>query len=409
MIVKKKTNAGHFLYIALAIVACDFPYSPQPQPDPRGIKAASRDTGAVGNGYLYPVNVNQQTCNPSISQSAAFPACMLWLGFDRVSIHVPDSMSGFSSTPVKEHDRLTIVDTSNSLRWYMMVSDFSLSGELQCPEWSTHAGYIACLVGAISQPYSGYAVRIGDKKFLKLCDKTLDEFSTPHFWLPDTAVSGGVVSSPVFDANGFTQREDVLRFFGTTQFKFVYVVQQDGGTLYYIDYSVSGDPAPAPLQKPAGKESRYCGSPLISPDGNWVAYHCFSNSSQGGYYSSYIQRLSPDSKPVFIADNASDPHWWADLYNNNDYYIIYSITKGAYFSEYDFSDRSIENSGAAGATVKLRLKGTWKDAPGHVGGLEPDAQLTADTLIRLPFKGGLSRDGYFLCTAYKYGYIVRLE
>ena len=90
-------------------------------------------------------------------------------------------------------------------------------------------------------------------------------------------------------------------------------------------------------------------------------------------------------------------------------YIIYSITKGDYFSEYDFSDQSIENSGVAGATIKQRLKGTWKDAPGHVGALEPDGQVAADTLIRLPFKGGLSRDGYFLCTAYKYAYLLRLE
>ena len=75
----------------------------------------------------------------------------------------------------------------------------------------------------------------------------------------------------------------------------------------------------------------------------------------------------------------------------------------------DFSDQSIENSGVAGATIKQRLKGTWKDAPGHVGALEPDGQVAADTLIRLPFKGGLSRDGYFLCTAYKYAYLLRLE
>jgi hypothetical protein len=391
------------------MIGCQFPYSPKTQPPPKAGRVETTNSGAIGSGYLYPVNINRQTCNPSISQNSAFAACILWLGFDQISVTVPDSLSGYSITNVAEHDRLTITDTTNTVRWYIMLSDFNGRGEFQCPEWSTHPDYIACLVGTITQPYSGYAVRLSDKKSLKLCDKNLEEFSTPHFWLPDSAVHGSGVASPVYDSNGFIAKDMVRQFFGTTQFKFIYSILENGGTLYYVDYSVSGNPAPIPLQKPEGLESWYCHSPLISPDGGWVAYHCFSNSAQGAYYRSYIQRLAPDAQPILIDDKASDPHWWVNRSNSDQYYIVYTVTNGPYFSEYDYSDQSIEKSGDAGATMIQKLKGSWGDVPSFLGGLSPDEAEKPNTLINLPFKGGLSRDGHFLCTAYKYAYLLRLK
>ena len=396
--------------VALLVLmsGCQFPYSPKTQPPPVLEEVKKNDSGGIGSGYLYPVNSNEQACNPSISQSDAFAACMLWLGFDRLSVNVPDSLSEYTLTNIRQHDRLTIVDTSNTVRWYMAVSDFNRSGDIQCPEWSTHPDYISCLIGTITQPYSGYAVRLSDKNSLKLCDGKLEEFSAPHFWLPDSAVHGGAVTAPAYDSNGFILKDQVRQFFGTTQFKFIYTLLQKGGTLYYVDYSVSGNPAPAPLQKPEGLQSWYCHSPLISPDGGWVAYHCFPNSAQGAYYRSFIQKLSPDAKPVFIADKASDPHWWMDR-GGDQYYIVYTVTNGAYFSEYDYSDQSIEESGKAGATIIQRLKGAWRDVPGFLGTLSPDDAYVPYTLIKLPFKGGLSRDGFFLCTTYKYSYILRLK
>jgi hypothetical protein len=280
---------------------------------------------------------------------------------------------------------------------------------LQCPEWSTHPDYIACLIGAISQPYSGYAARISDKKYLKVCNKNLEEFSTPHLWVADSSFGGGTVASPVFDANGFIVKDQVRSFFGTTQCKFVYTLYNNGGTLYYVDYSADADPAPIPLRKPAGRVSWLCDSPLFSPDGNWIAFDCFENSTQGNYYSSYIQRLSPDSNPILISDMASDPHWWVDHYNNSEYSIVYTHTIGPYFSEFDFTDVSVGVSGGAGSTILRHLKGTWQDAPGFIGSLNLDDSYAPDTLVRLPFKGGLSSDGRFLCTAYEYAYIMRLN
>jgi hypothetical protein len=403
----KKTNriVCFLTLLAAAFAGCDALYAPQRQPYPDD-SAIPVDTGAIGTGYLYPVNTGIQACNPSISQSDDYPACMLWLGFNTLSVKVPDTMAGFA-TSVMQHDRLTIVDTSNTVRWYIMRSAIDARGEMQCPEWSTHPDYIACLLGALTQPYSAYALRLSDRQFLKICNKRAEEFSTPHFWVPDSIVSNGTVSTPTFDTTGFVKKEHIRQFFGTIQFKFVYTLMEEGGTLNYLDYSLSGEPVPVPLQKPAGKENWYCASPLVSPDGNWAAYHCFANASKGGLYASYIQRLKPDAEPVLIAEGASDPHWWVDP-TTGDYYLVYAVTAGDYFTESDFSETTIE-SGGIGATLKQHLKGSWVDGPQHMAGLEVDPEAKPYTLIRLPFKGGLSRDGYFLSTAYKYAYLMRLK
>jgi hypothetical protein len=169
---------------ALIAAGCDFPYHPQRQPQPYFEQKS--------NGYIYSINTNQQVCNPSITQSDAFPACMLWLGFDLVSVKVPDSLHGYSVTRVVEHDRLTISDTSNTVRWYLMASDAAPTGEMQCPRWSIHPDYLSFLVGIPAQSYSGFVIRISDRKLLKICNARLEEFSTPYVWVPDSAASTAV-------------------------------------------------------------------------------------------------------------------------------------------------------------------------------------------------------------------------
>jgi hypothetical protein len=380
---------------ALIAAGCDFPYHPQRQPQPYFEQKS--------NGYIYSVNTNQQVCNPSITQSTAFPACMLWLGFDQLSVKVPDSLKGYSLTRVEEHDRLTISDTSNTVRWFMMARDAAPTGEMQCPRWSTNGEYISFLVGIPAQSYSGFAVRISDKKLLKICNAHLEEFSTPYAWLPDTIVSSASVDTSTYGANGFVGRDYVLQFFGTTRFKYVYALPEaQGGALFYIDYSGTGDPSPMRLSKPAGRESWQCASPHISRDGNWIAFHCFQNSVQGYGYSAYIQKLQAGSVPILVADRASDPHWWIDPASGA-YNIVYSVTKGDYFTTGDFTDSTLQSGAGVGATVMQRLGGNG------AGTLSVDASARPDTLVRLPFKGGLSRDGNFLCTAYKYAYLMRLK
>jgi hypothetical protein len=271
---------------------------------------------------------------------------------------------------------------------------------MQCPRWSAHPDYISFTVGIPAQAYSGYVVRVSDKKMLKICDSHLEEFSTPHVWLPDTAASSAEAGAPAYAANGFAGRDDVRRFFGTTRLKYVYAMPEtQGGALFFVDYS-AGDPSPVRLAKPAGKESWHCESPQISRDGDWVAYHCFQNAVPGYGYATFIQKLQAGAAPIPVSDGASDPHWWVDPAGA--YYLVYAVTKGDYFTSADFTDSALQSGGSVGATIKRRLAGS------PAGGLSVDAQAEPDTLVRLPFKGGLSRDGKFLCTAYKYAYLMRL-
>ncbi len=393
---------------ALCTGACDFPYSPKPEKQPGSFRADSVDRRSfAGTGTVYRINGAEQSCNPSIAPSGPFSGCMLFLGFERLSLEVPETMTGFE-TPVAQHDRLVIADTSNTVRWFVMLDRFAGAGELQCPEWSTHPGYLACLAGKIEKPYSGYAVRVADGAVMKLCDGTLEEFSTPHFWIPDSAGRGGQAGEPSYGETGFADFESVSRFFGTTRFKFVYTLPSSAGSLFYIDYSDGSSPRPVRLAKPEGREHWYCASPLVSPDGGWVAFHCFYDAAHGEAYSSYIQRLTPGSIPRLVAEGGSDPHWWTDPFSG-DYHIVYTVTTGEYYTSGSFGEAGSPADESSGYTLKRRLSGTWNPAPSHTATLETDDADTPDTLIRFPFKGGLSRDGYFLATAYKYAFIGRLE
>jgi hypothetical protein len=380
----------------LALVAgCDFPYRPELQPQPYFEQKS--------DGFVFSVNTNQQVCNPSIAESDAYPASMLWLGFDQLSVKVPDGVTDYPLSRIEEHDRITVTDTSNTVRWFLMARDAAPKGEMQCPRWSAHPDYISFTVGNPAQAYSGYLVRVSDRKTLKICDSHLEEFSTPHAWLPDSIASTAAAETTTYGADGFAARNDVERFFGTTRLKFAYAMPEtQGGALFFVDYSAAGDPAPVRLQKPAGKESWHCESPQISRDGGWVAYHCFQNAVPGYGYATYMQKLQAGSLPILVADRASDPHWWTDPADGA-YHLVYSVTKGDYFAAEDFTDPVLQKGGSVGATVRLRLAGSSATA------LALDAGAKPDTLARLPFKGGLSRDGKFLCTAYKYAYLMRIK
>ncbi|MEO7776335.1 MAG: hypothetical protein ABIY63_02315 [Fibrobacteria bacterium] len=381
--------------LLILLAGCDFPYRPEPQPQPVFEQKS--------NGSVFSVNTNQQVCNPSIAESDAYPASMLWLGFDQLSVTVPDGVTDYPLTRIEEHDRITVTDTSNTVRWSLMAREAAPTGEMQCPRWSAHPDYISFTVGIPAQAYSGYAVRVSDRRMLKICNAHLEEFSTPHAWIPDSIASSDTAGNPTYGADGFAAREDVQRFFGTTRFKFVYAMPEtQSGALFFIDYSATGAPAPVRLPKPAGKESWHCESPQVSRDGDWIAFHCFQNAVPGYAYATYMQKLQAGALPILVADRASDPHWWVDPAGGA-YHLVYSVTKGDYFTTAEFTDPALQKDGTFGATVRQRLAGSPTTA------FSLDAGAKPDTLVRLPFKGGLSRDGNFLCTAYKYAYLMRIQ
>jgi hypothetical protein len=379
----------------ILVAGCDIPYRPEAQPQPFFEQES--------NGFVFSVNTNQQVCNPSIAENDAYPGSMLWLGFSQLSVKVPDGVTDYPLTRIEEHDRITVTDTSNTVRWSLMARAAAPTGEMQCPRWSAHPDYISFTMGIPAQPYSGYAVRVSDRKILKVCDAHLEEFSTPHAWIPDSLTSSVAVETPAYGADGLVSRDDVQLFFGTTRFKFVYAMPEtQAGALFFVDYSAPGTPAPVRLPKPAGRESWHCESPQVSRDGGWVAYHCFQNAVPGYGYATYMQKLQAGALPILVSDRASDPHWWVDSASGANH-LVYSVTRGDYFTDADFTDTVLQAGGTVGATVRRRLAGNAANA------LALDAAAKPDTLVRLPFKGGLSRDGKYLCTAYKYAYLMRIQ
>jgi hypothetical protein len=393
------------LFVSFSIIlnSCDFIYSPKQEPYPGG--GGSKITK---DGILYAINPGQQTCNPSISHNnSVYPACMLWLGFKILKLRIPAKwLSEYDTVSVQQHDRLTITDTSNTVQWYVKREKLSIAGHIQDPEWSTHPDYIVCLGEDSLGNWGGYAVRVIDAPanpaYLKFCKTGLADESTPHVWLPDSATNGGIVLDPQYDPlTNFVKKPDIQSFFGTTKVKIAYVNRTNGLTIFYIDYSLE-TPALVQLVKPAGKESWNCECPLISPDGNWVTYNLYSSKQA---IESYMQKLSPTSQPVSITSNGAEPHWWVN--NKTNYYIIFSRTgdiNSTYYTAGDLSDDKIAAS--AGSTYMQKLTGDPGDVPFFLG-LRVDETSPAVKIASLPYKGGLSDNGLFICTGYEQTFMLR--
>ncbi|MBN1983149.1 MAG: hypothetical protein JW795_16565 [Chitinivibrionales bacterium] len=403
-----KTATQLILTISLILLSCTFPYDPQQQ----GSSDGGSKPDDTNIGKVYPINNSMQTCNPSISpDETKYPGCMLWLNFSgTLKVKVPSGMSDYDTVGVKQHDRITITDTSSTVRWFIKRASLGVPGHLQDPEWSTHPDYMVTLGSQDSEgegDYDAFAVRISDKASLKMIKSILGPTSTPHIWVADTAIHGSTVANPQFDTAGFVKKEDVVTFFGTDRVKLVYAKKKGGGilSLYYIDYS-SSTVTIEEILKPEGKENAECESPLISPEGNWVTYNCFTDQMT---CSAYMQRLRSGEKPVLVASGAFEPHWWVD---NRDplrpYYIIYAELPAGVVVGADLTRPEFLTSGAAGTTLRQRLIGSPLDVPSFMA-LRPDNTVKPELILRLPFKGGLSPNGWFLSTAYSSAFMFKFR
>lgn len=381
----------------LVICGCEFGYEPNEVPDITDNN--NNQDQASGDFKIFEINKNKQICNPSISQNEdSYPGCMLWLGFSG-DLNVNTSQVTGYDLPARMHDRLTISDTSNNVKWFLKNTDIGLerSDELQDPEWATHPDYVVFLANNASK-FDGVVARISDKAYLKLTKNSLNVDATPHLFVPDSAKSAQQPASPEYYSNGFVKKEYVETFFGTDQVKYVYTKPVNGLTIYCIDYS-EDIPEPFQLQKPEGKDNWNCESPLISNDGNWIVYNCYNQGSKIPYF----QKLNSASTPKKVADEGYAPHWWKDPFTE-DHYIIYTQLEGDIFVTADLTTESA-SEGAEGATYKVRLTGTMGDVPTHMG---PNVTNDITVVCKLPMKGGLSRSGNYICTGYDKAYIVFL-
>lgn len=404
-----------YLGVMLVVGACDFPYSPEQEPEPGGSDQSTADLG----GTPYKVNADQQVCNPSISQNeTTYNACMLWLGFSSLGVNVPEEITGYSLEGVTQHDRMTISDTADNVRWYMMNYELGLDTandadpQVQDPEWSTHPDYLACLGqggGSASDPWLGYVVRINAAKdYLQFCnnDARMPSDATPHLWVSQAATGGTAAASPEYEANGFVKKEHIATFFGTSDVKITFSKSVGGTqTIHYVDYS-EASPAPKQLAKPDGKSDWNCESALISPDGHYVLYQAWQTRRYG---EGYLQRLDQASTADLVAVNCWDPHFWVDP-DDDRCFVIYASMQSARFildDIFGLSDADVLQ-GTKGLTCKLELNGRLGDLVGHRG-LSVNAAIEPQRIAGFPFKGGMDRSGRYLGTAYDKAYIMSLD
>ncbi|MBN1307929.1 MAG: hypothetical protein JXA18_08435 [Chitinispirillaceae bacterium] len=385
---------------ALLVAVCNYPYNPRVEPPLS--ETVDRGGGAT---RVIPINGTQQVCNPSIAQDTAhFFGCMLWLNFSGVlDVAVPETMRSFEGFSL-QHDRLTIVDTSNTVRWFMKREELGADEreDFQDPEWAAHPGYIVCLLSGDAQRKWGcYAIHLLTRKKLCLCSEGLSQTSTPHLWVEPGSSFGAEPQRTHFDEDGFADSASVASFFGTSKVKVV-VGKTEGNilSLHYRDYAANN--RLVPLKRPANRTDWNCESPLISPDGRWTAFNAYVTPYN---YEIYLQELSPVSKPILFQSGASDPHWWVHPADSSLVYIVYQEVPGDNLVRGDLADATVLATGELGITYRQMVR----LFPGAATGAVTMSRIGfPEALANLPTKGGLSPDGRYLCTGYDRAFIVEL-
>ncbi len=343
----------------------------------------------------------RQVCNESVSLDREnFPASMLWLGFNgKLNVTVPDDFKeGYGSVEnADQHDRLTISDTGNVVKWFLHRNEVGVDWQLQDPEWSTHPDYLVFLGADKDEKWNTYLVRVSDKKVLQLSKGSVEETSTPHFWVGE--LKNDTLEEESSEFNEWNQGANVRGFIGSKSGKLAFNKKKNSRqTLYWIDFSkdslVVND-----VQKPLGKENYRAENPMISPDGNWMVFNFYEKQND---ISTWLLPLSGNKEPVEVIPSGVDARWWKN--SSGETYLVWAEIEGDYFVKSEFTSSSEEEAGL-GRTLKRKIN--LGDALG------PQHQYFSwgedtEVLLNLPFKGGLSPNGYFLATGYSNAYLAKL-
>lgn len=393
-------------FLSLGVTACV--YEPEQF---EATESGNKGEASVGDfGKLVATNVGKQICNPSVSQDPVnYPGSMLWLNFGgKLVVNTDDS--SYTTSRVVQHDRLTVTDTSNTVRWFLMRDTAAGECQFQDPEWSTHGNYIVALRAYDTKgnkscenlDYGIFAVRMSDKKKFWFYDKEISEFATPHLWVDETAA---VSDSSVADST-------VEGFFGTKNVRLVYVNKSN--EILFVDFSKTGSAKeesvalskPKKLKKPAGIEGWLVDSPLISPDGNFVVYNAINSSMTG--WNSYVQELSESANAIMIEKTADmissavQPHWFG--IGSRLFVTWAEFPSGSQFvNKNDLGEESVQD-GSAGRTAMREIKLT-AGAPSDIA-----VEWVGDVrqIAPVPMIGGRSPDGRFVATGTNLGFLLQL-
>lgn len=376
------------LYFLAMLAACHSPERYEAREN------SGSESGGSDFGTIYDVNGGHQICNPSVTMDERnFPASMLWLNFSG-TLNVTDAPKDFSVNRVGEHDRLTISDTAGRVLWFLMTD--SVPGadcEFQDPEWAADGRFVVALGGFNAKGSKGcddieygiFAARLSDNATFFLVDSAIGEYGDPHLWVGEPAETG--------DSASFLEK-----FFGTRNVKLVY---SDGSGLVYVDYAKSEKPVR--LFHPDSVPGSELGNPLISPDGKFVVYHRLASSYE---WNSYVQELSPDSKPVEIGktdgmlSNPVFPHWWS--FNDRLYVVWAEFAAGnSYLNKNDLLKESTWDA-SVGRTAMREISVT-AGAPRDVS-----VELLGNVreIAPVPLIGGRSPEGHFVSTGTNNGYLL---
>ncbi len=384
------------------VAGCDFPYKPVVQTQPGVV---IKPAALVG---LHPINSGRQICNANASNDPVnFKACMLFLNLiGPMKLSFVDPVWAADYGPdAGEHDRLTIVDTGNVVRWYMKVGkDYISEDAIQKPRWSTHPDFIS-FNGEVDEA-NGYAIRISDKKVFKFNNGKFNGGSAAHIWVDPAVPSGAMLNvdpsafpaTVTYDSEtGMADTTSIKSFFGTRNVKIVYSkVINTKFALYYTDYS-EATPTERALAKPLQKEIYNCESAQISPDvkGDWIIYNCYKGVNDPV---AYYQKLEPNSKPAALSNlpRSAEPRFFKDPETNE----LFAV----YCNVFDAIDKDL------GLEIADNSLGTT-----YIRSLNLNSAVTFNrlkeerVLIGMPFRGGITADGGFLCTGYQFGYIYHLS
>lgn len=390
---------------AAALSACV--YEPEQFVAEAGEDAGSASSTASEWGTLFANNTAKQICNPSVSQDTVnYPGAMLWLNFGgKLEVNAEDS--SYTTSKVVQHDRLTVTDTSNSVRWFLMRDTAAGECQFQDPEWSTHANFVVALRAYDTKgskacenlDYGIFAVRMSDKKRFWFYDKDMSEFSTPHLWV-----------DPVAALDRASADSTVEGFFGTKNVRLVYVNKKD--EIVFVDLgAANGDlkkarSAAKTLKKPSGIDGWMVDSPLISPDGNFVVFNAINSSNTG--WNSYVQELREGAPAMLIETEKGrmsspvQPHWFA--YGNRLFVTWAEFPSGSQFvNKNDLSESSVQD-GSAGRTAMREISLT----PGAPADMAFEWVGDVRELAPIPMIGGRSPDGRFMATGTNLGFVLEL-
>jgi hypothetical protein len=187
-----------------------------------------------------------------------------------------------------------------------------------------------------------------------------------------------------------TDRSEVSAFVKmpaeTYSFKLTFVSNND---VYIIDYRTlivdqktgQSQPKALRIKKDPLKSGWTPDSPLLSPDGNLVAYFLRANVKT---QAAYVQPVSEDAEPIEVASQGSDPHFWQD--STGKLYLIYSdlflTVRNSLPTLTGYSTFRQQIDPATGALIGGRTVAVDK-----------------------PLNGGMSRNGRYICTGYQDGAI----